>query len=186
MLFTTPGPLYQHSCMLVTLSAQPWRCFSRRSTNACFRACVNEPELSNYHTSVNTRQVIKAGSGGVYCHNARGRMQTGGPIPRPLGRGIGRIVRPSPSALWQQTPPEPVLITIITWHFQFHPMNVSILHLKGEYDVQSESLFPWYSHCYVTWCLLCLVFVVSLIIPLAYWCQFSDHGTVTAPTHLSV
>ena len=29
-----------------------------------------------------------------------------------------------------------VLITIITWQFQFHPINVSIIHLKYEYRVR--------------------------------------------------
>ena len=44
-----------------------------------------------------------------------------------------------------------VLITIITWHFQFHPVNVSILHLKYDYRARSESRFACYSHCYVMW-----------------------------------
>ena len=43
------------------------------------------------------------------------------------------------------------LITIITWHFKFHLLNISILHLKYEYGAQSESRFACYSHCYVTW-----------------------------------
>ena len=36
-------------------------------------------------------------------------------------------------------PDRSVLITIITWHFQFHPLNISILHLKYEYRARSES-----------------------------------------------
>ena len=81
-----------------------------------------------------------------------GACETGSQIPRALARGIWRTVRTSSSALWQQTPPEPVLITNITWHFQFRPMNVSILHLNYEYRARSESRFTCYSHCYVTWC----------------------------------
>ena len=45
-----------------------------------------------------------------------------------------------------------VLRTTTTWHFQFHLMNVSILHLRYEYHAQSESRFAWYPRCYVTWC----------------------------------
>ena len=81
-----------------------------------------------------------------------GPCETGSQIPRALARGIWRTVRTSPSALWQQTPPEPVLITIITWHFQFRPVNVSILHLKYDYRARSKTRFTLYSHCYVTWC----------------------------------
>ena len=54
-----------------------------------------------------------------------------------------------------------VLITIITWHFQFRPVNVSILHLKYEYRARSESRFACYSHCYVTWCPLTTGIVAS-------------------------
>ena len=53
------------------------------------------------------------------------------------------------SALWQQTPNRLVLITILAWYFQFHLMNVSILHLKYEYGAQSKSRFACCS--YVTW-----------------------------------
>ena len=45
-------------------------------------------------------------------------------------------------------PDRSVLITIIKWHFQFHLVNVSILHLKYQYGAPSESCFA----CYVTWC----------------------------------
>ena len=36
-----------------------------------------------------------------------------------------------PVCIGTTNPDRLVLITIITWHFQFHPMNVSNLHLKG-------------------------------------------------------
>ena len=39
-----------------------------------------------------------------------------------------------------------LLITIITWHFQFHPANVCNLHVKGAY-VRRESRFTRSSHC---------------------------------------
>ena len=54
-----------------------------------------------------------------------------------------------------------VLITIITWHFQFRPVNVSILHLKDDYHARSESRFACYAHCYVTWCPLTTGIVAS-------------------------
>ena len=47
------------------------------------------------------------------------------------------------------------------WYFQFHPVNVSILHLKDDYRAQSESRFACYSHCYVTWCPLTTGIVAS-------------------------
>ena len=40
----------------------------------------------------------------------------------------------------QQTPDRSVVITIITWHFQFRPVNVSIPHLK--YDEPFRVLLP--------------------------------------------
>ena len=46
---------------------------------------------------------IKTGSGGVCCHNARGRMRNRKSNPDGLAGGIWRTVRTSPSALWQQT-----------------------------------------------------------------------------------
>ena len=60
---------------------------------------------------------------------------------------------PCESALWKQNPTS-VLITIITWPFKFHPMNVSILHLKGKYNARSQSCFTCYSHCCIMWCFL--------------------------------
>ena len=56
-----------------------------------------------------------------------------------------------PECIVTTNPDRSVLITIITWHFQFRPMNVSILHLKYDYPARSESRFACYSHCYVTW-----------------------------------
>ena len=57
-----------------------------------------------------------------------------------------------PEYMVTTNPDRSVLIMIITWHFQFHPMNVSILQLKYEYRAQSASRFACYSHCYVTRC----------------------------------
>ena len=46
---------------------------------------------------------IKTGSGGVCCHNARGRVRNRKSNPDGVAGGIWRTVRTSPSALWQQT-----------------------------------------------------------------------------------
>ena len=54
-----------------------------------------------------------------------------------------------------------VLITIITWHFQFHPVNVSILRLKYEFRARSKSRLLCYFNCYVTWCPLMMGIVAS-------------------------
>ena len=56
-----------------------------------------------------------------------------------------------PECIVTTNPDRSVLIPIITWHFQFRPMNVSILHLKYDCRARSESRFACYSHCYVTW-----------------------------------
>ena len=45
-------------------------------------------------------------------------------------------------------PDRSVIIKIITWHFQFHPVNVSIPHLKYECGARSDSHFACFSHCY--------------------------------------
>ena len=94
---------------------------------------------------------IKTGSGWVYCHNARGRVRSRksnleGVNPRDL-----TYCSHKPECIVTTNPDRSVLITIITWHFQFCPVNVSILYLKYEYRAQSESRFACYSHFYVTW-----------------------------------
>ena len=66
-----------------------------------------------------------------------------------------------PECIVTTKPDRSVLITIITWHFQFRPVNVSILHLKDDYRARSESRFVCYSHCYVTWCPLTTGIVAS-------------------------
>ena len=66
-----------------------------------------------------------------------------------------------PERIVTTKPDRSVLITIITWHFQFRPVNFSILHLKYDYRARSESRFACYSHCYVTWCPLTTGIVAS-------------------------
>ena len=55
-----------------------------------------------------------------------------------------------PECIVTTNPDRSVLITIITWHFQFHPVNVSILCLKFAFCARCESYFACYSHCYIT------------------------------------
>ena len=78
--------------------------------------------------------------------------QTGSEIQRPLGQGIWCTVHTK--CIVTRNP-------IITWHFQFHFVNVGILHLKYKYGVQGESRFTCYSHCYVMWCPLMTGIVIS-------------------------
>ena len=86
---------------------------------------------------------VKSGSGGV--------VRTVRQIPRAKAHGIWLPVSHAPSCIVTTNPDRSVLITIITWHFQFRPVNVSIFHLKYDYRARSESHFACYSHCYVTW-----------------------------------
>ena len=95
---------------------------------------------------------IKICSGEVCCHNAQGRMRN--------RKSNSEAARPrdlihcshKPECIVTTNPDKSVLITITTWHFQFHLVNVSILHLKHKYRARSESRFTCYSCCYVTWC----------------------------------
>ena len=66
--------------------------------------------------------------------------ESGSQIPRALARGIWRTVRTSPSAIGTTNPDTSVLIMIITWHFQFHPVNASNLHVKGAYVLEARDV----------------------------------------------
>ena len=84
-----------------------------------------------------------------------GACETGSQIPRALARGVSprdlTHCSHKPECIVTTDHDRSVLITIITWHFQFFPVNVSILHLKYDYRARSESRFAGYSHCYVMW-----------------------------------
>ena len=84
--------------------------------------------------------VIKTGSGEVCCHNARGCVRTGSPIPRPLGREIGRTVRTSPSA--SDNKPRQIGL-----NHDYNVKSISNLYWKSEYVARSNSRFACYSHC---------------------------------------
>ena len=54
-----------------------------------------------------------------------------------------------PEGIVTMKPERKFLITIIAWHFLFHPMNV--LHLKGKNGAWSDIRFGCCSQCYVMW-----------------------------------
>ena len=45
-----------------------------------------------------------------------------------------------PECIGTTNPDRLVLITIMTWHFQFHPVNVSNLHIKGAYVFEARAV----------------------------------------------
>ena len=96
-------------------------------------------------------QGIKTGSGRVCCHNARGRVQNRKSNPEGVSLRDLTYCSHEPECIVTTNPDRSVLIRIITWHFQFRPVNVSVFHLKYDYRARSESRFACYSHCYVTW-----------------------------------
>ena len=91
------------------------------------------------------------------CHNARGRARTARQIPRPLGFDV---LCAQARVHCDTNPDRSVLITIITWHFQFHLVNISILHNTNV--VLEASRFACHSHFYVTWCQLTTKIVAVL------------------------
>ena len=95
------------------------------------------------------------------CHNTRGRVRNRKSNPEGVSPRDLTYCSHKPECIVTTNPDRSVLITIITWHFQFLPVNVSILHLKYEYHARSESRFACYSHCYVTWCPLTKGIVAS-------------------------
>ena len=85
-----------------------------------------------------------------------GAYETGSQIPRDLTHCLHK-----PKCIVTTNPGRLVLITIITWQFQFHPMNVSILCLKYKFRVRSESRFICYPPCYIIRCPLTMGIVAS-------------------------
>ena len=71
-----------------------------RNTNIFIQENAFESVVCQMAAILSRPQCVKTNSGGFCWHNARVRVPTGSPIPRPLGR----IVRASPSALWQPNP----------------------------------------------------------------------------------
>ena len=82
-----------------------------------------------------------------------GACETGNPE-----RVSPRDLTYKPECIGTTNPDRSVLIKIITWHFQFHQMNVNN---KMRICARSESRFTCPSYCYVTWCPLTTGTVVS-------------------------
>ena len=83
---------------------------------------------------------IKTGSGGVCCPNARGHVRNRKSNPKGVSRRDLRYCSYKPECIGTTNPDRPVLITIITWHFQFHPMNISNLNVKGAYMLEARAV----------------------------------------------
>ena len=64
-----------------------------------------------------------------------GACETGSQIPRDL-----TYCSHKPECIGTTNPDRSVLITIITWRFQFHPVNVSNLHVKGAYVLEARAV----------------------------------------------
>ena len=64
-----------------------------------------------------------------------GVCETGSQSPRDLTYCLHK-----PKCIGTTNPDRMVLITIITWHFQFHPMNVNNLHVKGTYVLEARAI----------------------------------------------
>ena len=77
-----------------------------------------------------------------------------------------------PECIVTTNPDRSVLVTIITWHSQLHLVNVSILLVRYEYGVRSESRYACYSHRYVTRCPLTTddALVIFYLMPLISAC----------------
>ena len=88
----------------------------------------------------------------VCCHNKRGRIRNRKTNPEGVSPRDLTYCSHNPECIVTTNPYRSVLITIITWHFQFLPANASILHLKYECRARNDKRFACYSHCYVTCC----------------------------------
>ena len=147
-------------CFSSGISTKKWyRHFIIHSRGLWYHIVSNISLPPNTQPGVN--KGIKTGSGGVCCHNARGRVRNRKSNPEGVSPRDLTYCSHKPECIVTTKPDRSVLITIITWHFQFRPVNVSILHLKDDYRVRSESRFACYSHCYVTWCPLTTGIVAS-------------------------
>ena len=86
------------------------------------------------------REGIKTGSGGVCYPNARGHVRNRTSNPEGVSPRDLTYCSHKPECIGTTNPDRSVLITIITWHFQFHPVNVSNLHVKGAYVLEARAI----------------------------------------------
>ena len=71
---------------------------------------------------------VKSGSVGVCCHNSRGCVRSRKSNPEADKPRILTYCSHKSECIVKTNTDRSVLITIITWHFQFHLVNVSICH----------------------------------------------------------
>ena len=83
---------------------------------------------------------IKTGSGGVCNHNAWGRVRNRKSNPDGFSPRDLTYCSHKPECIVKTHPDRSVLIMIITWHFQFHPVYVSNLHIKGAYVLEARAV----------------------------------------------
>ena len=124
------------------------------------RKCIWKCRLRKGVYSVSA-QWVKTGSAGVSSHVARGRVRHSKSNPEAVRPMDFTCCSHKPECIVSSCPDKSILITTITWQFQFHLVNVSIRHLRYEYRARSESRFACCSHCYITWCPLTTGSVVS-------------------------
>ena len=79
------------------------------------------------------------------CTTVRANRKSNSEAVRP------RLYLHNPECIVTTSTHSSVLITIITWHFQFHRSNVNIIYLKYTYGTDYESHFTHCYFCYVTW-----------------------------------
>ena len=86
---------------------------------------------------------------GVCCHNAQGRVQNRKSNPEDFSPKDLTYCSHKPECIVTTNPDRSILITIITWHFQFHHMNVGNIHGKGAYVLEAKpfhALLPLLRH----------------------------------------
>ena len=83
-----------------------------------------------------------SGTGGwmICCPNARGCVRNRKSNPECVSPRDLTYCSHKPECIGTTNPDRSVLITIITWHFQFHPVNVSNLHVKGVYVLEATAV----------------------------------------------
>ena len=69
-----------------------------------------------------------------------GAREAGSQIPRANALGIWLPASHKPECIGTTNPDRSVLIPIITWHFQFHSVNVSNLHVKGTFVLEARAV----------------------------------------------
>ena len=94
------------------------------------------------------------------CPNALGLVRNRNSNPGGVSHRDLTYCSHKPECIGTTNPDRSVLITIITWHFQFHPVNISNLHVKGAYVFEARAV-TCSSHCYVTSCPLTTGIVAS-------------------------